>query len=405
MLKVIKTEADYKAAMAAVERLIDAAPAEGTREAQELELLAVLVEDYERKDFELGPPTAVEAIRFRMEQQGLAQKDLVPFIGSRSKVSEILSGKRPLTLPMIRALHLGLGIPAHVLVNDEELPNENLIEWSRFPIVEMVKRGWVNSPGTVRDLLENAESILTEFFHPVGSPQRLLVLYRQTAHVRGGRSMDRYALAAWTAQIMRRATALRDVAPYVPGTVTPAFIAEIVRLSPYEDGPRRAQALLARHGIILVLERQLPRTNLDGAAVLLDNGRPVIGLTLRHDRIDNFWFSLAHELAHIALHFDNVSGEVPQFFDDLEVGPGSDSREIEADQVAGESLIPEKAWTASAASKVRAIPAIHQLAHQLKIHPAIIAGRMRHQYKDFRVLGSLVGQGEIQRQFPEMTDE
>ena len=79
---------------------------------------------------------------------------------------------------------------------------------------------------------------------------------------------------------------------------------EVAQLSVYEDGPRRAQERLAAHGIALVIERHLPRTHLDGAALCLLDGRPVIGLTLRYDRIDNFWFSLMHELAHVSLHLD-----------------------------------------------------------------------------------------------------
>jgi HTH-type transcriptional regulator/antitoxin HigA len=81
-----------------------------------VELWAWLIEAYENERHPIEPPTPLEAIRFRMEQQGLEPKDLVPFIGSRSKVSEVLSGKRSLSLRMIRALHSKLGIPAEVLI-------------------------------------------------------------------------------------------------------------------------------------------------------------------------------------------------------------------------------------------------------------------------------------------------
>ena len=90
---------------------------------------------------------------------------------------------------------------------------------------------------------------------------------------------------------------------------------EVAQLSVYEDGPRRAQQRLAAHGIALVIERHLPRTHLDGAALCLLDGRPVIGLTLRYDRIDNFWFSLMHELAHVSLHLDCHENDL--FIDDL----------------------------------------------------------------------------------------
>jgi HTH-type transcriptional regulator / antitoxin HigA len=122
MTKVIKTETEYEAALAEIENLMDLDPDPGTPEADQLELLALLVEDYESKRFEIAPPDAIEAIKFRMEQQGLIQRDLVPYIGSRSRVSEVLNGKRTLTLPMIRALHEGLGIPLESLIQQASAP-------------------------------------------------------------------------------------------------------------------------------------------------------------------------------------------------------------------------------------------------------------------------------------------
>ena len=112
--KVIKTRADYQAVLAYLETLMDAQP--GTPQEEELELFAVLLDNYEREHFPIGLPDPVEAIKFRMEQQGLARKDLEPFIGSQSKVSEVLNRKRPLSVAMIRALHTGLGIPSEVLL-------------------------------------------------------------------------------------------------------------------------------------------------------------------------------------------------------------------------------------------------------------------------------------------------
>jgi HTH-type transcriptional regulator/antitoxin HigA len=114
--KVIKSEAEYEAALAHVAALMDAQP--GSPEEQELELFSLLVEQYEQEHFPIAPPDPVEAILFRMEQEGLTRKDLTAYIGSPSKVSEVLNRKRPLSLSMIRALHKGLGIPAEVLVQE-----------------------------------------------------------------------------------------------------------------------------------------------------------------------------------------------------------------------------------------------------------------------------------------------
>jgi HTH-type transcriptional regulator / antitoxin HigA len=112
--KVIKTESECAAALTRIEKLMDARP--NTPEGDELELLSLLVHDYEERVFPIARPDPVAAIRFRMEQQGLEPKDLVPFLGSRSRVSEVLSGRRNLSLKMIRALAAGLGIPADVLL-------------------------------------------------------------------------------------------------------------------------------------------------------------------------------------------------------------------------------------------------------------------------------------------------
>jgi HTH-type transcriptional regulator/antitoxin HigA len=112
--KVIKTNNDYRAAMNRLEKLFDARP--GTTSGNEAELLMIIVGDYEQRNFSIEAPTPVEAIRFRMEQMNLRQTDLAKFIGSESRVSEVLNGKRTLTLDMIIALHEGLAIPFESLI-------------------------------------------------------------------------------------------------------------------------------------------------------------------------------------------------------------------------------------------------------------------------------------------------
>lgn len=136
--KLIKTEIEYDLALSRIDELMDALP--DTSEGDELELLATLVELYEEKKYPVELPDAVTAIRFRMEQQGLKQKDLVPFIGSKSKVSEVLSGQRPLSLSMIRSLHAGFGIPVEVLLQEPtaRLPEITTgMEWKEVPLATM----------------------------------------------------------------------------------------------------------------------------------------------------------------------------------------------------------------------------------------------------------------------------
>jgi len=114
--KVIKTPEEHAAALARVESLMDAKP--GTRLEEELELWSLLVERYEEEHFPIDLPDPVEAIKFRMEQEGLRQKDLEKYFPGKNRVSEVLNHKRPLSIGMIRALHRGLGIPAEVLLRE-----------------------------------------------------------------------------------------------------------------------------------------------------------------------------------------------------------------------------------------------------------------------------------------------
>jgi HTH-type transcriptional regulator/antitoxin HigA len=114
--KIIKSEKTYEEALAHVETLMDAKP--GSKQEEELELWSLLIEQYEKEHHPIEGPDPIEAIRFRMDQLGLLQKDLEDFIGQKSKVSEVLNRKRPLSLPMIRSLHNNLGISAAVLVRE-----------------------------------------------------------------------------------------------------------------------------------------------------------------------------------------------------------------------------------------------------------------------------------------------
>ena len=114
-IRPIRTKADYNKALNCIAKLINAKPK--SNQADELEVLTVLVEDYERKHFPIDPPDPVEAIKFRMEQMNLSRKDLEPCIGSRARVSEIMNHKRELTLSMVKALHRKLGIPVEALIN------------------------------------------------------------------------------------------------------------------------------------------------------------------------------------------------------------------------------------------------------------------------------------------------
>ena len=123
-IQPIRTEADYEAALRAIERLWNAAP--GTTRGDALDVLTTLVGVYEDEYHPIPPPDPIEAIRHYLDSQGMTRRDLEPYLGSRARVSEVLARRRRLTLAMIRRLHQGLGIPADVLVQPYELHGQAL---------------------------------------------------------------------------------------------------------------------------------------------------------------------------------------------------------------------------------------------------------------------------------------
>jgi len=394
-VKAIRTEADHKAALERIDALMEASA--GTAAGDELDVLVDLVEHYEEKHVPMGFPTPVAAIEFRMDQAGLTPRDLVPYIGSRAKVSEVLSGKRTLTMRMARALHEHLGIPADVLLQQDDEPElgpSESTDWNRFPVSEMVKLGWL--PKAARSV-GRAGKYLKDLIRRAGCAEvQPTALYRKNDRSRVNAKSDAWALQAWCWQALATAEASRPRKPYSRGTVTPGFLRQVVQLSVNDDGPVQASQFLAKHGIPLVTVRHLNRTYLDGAVLKLADGTPVVALTLRYDRIDNFWFCLLHELAHVGRHLDG--GKDTVFVDDLNL-QAVDVKESEADAWALEAAIPREAWESSSVQERPTPMAVVQFANKLHIHPAIVAGRVRFERKNFRMLSHFVGNGEIRRHF------
>lgn len=392
-VRVIESESDYELALEQMAELMASDPRIGSDSERLLKTLAVLVRAYESQRYPIAPPDPIEAVKFRMEQQGLAPKDLVPYLGSRSRVSEVLTGKRPLTLAMIRSLHRGLGIPAASLLGDRAQADTELdLDWKRVPFQEMKKRGWINQvPRTASD----AKHVLESWMSPVRTAE-LAPLYRR--HVRSAKAVDHEKLLVWTAQVAKRALTHPPAGKFDPEW-SPDFLRDVARISVFKEGPSLVREFLGQHGIVMVVERALSPW-LDGAAMMCRNV-PVIAVTLRHDRLDNFWFVVMHELVHL---FKHVGTETVSFYDDLDSDDQADPKEVEADKLAGEILIPSEEWRTSPASRLRSADAVNHLAQQLRIHPAIVAGKIRKMYKDYRVLSGLVGQGEVRKHFPEFQE-
>jgi len=403
--KVIKSEIEYRTALESAERLVAIDPAASTKEADCLELLTLLIEDYEKRHFPFNAVDPIEAIEFRMLEQGLRQKDLVPLLGSRSRVSEILSRKRPLTVQMIRNLSVGLGVPLQALIgavseteSDRQDEQGGDLDLTKFPIKEMQKLGWFES--IKREATKGTEELLVAFLsEATGGRNAASALFRRSFRGEDIDEKSYYSTLAWTARVMIRAKRPSEVLPkFDPARITNGVFRELGQLSWFEEGPKLAVEFLAKYGIRLVIEPRLPNTRLDGAALLMEGNAPVIGLTLRFDRVDYFWFTLLHELAHVWKHLNSVS---EAFVDRLENFDSDLALEKEANRIARDSLIPRAVWKRSAAFLSPTKESIQALAHDLHIHPAIVVGRYQFEtgrYENFR---DILGQGSVRKSFPE----
>ena len=397
MIKVIKTEKEYKDALLQIETLIDKDPKSGTPEGDQLELLSFLISKYEEEKFELDLPDPIEAIKFRMEQQGLTRKDLVPSFGSASKLSEVFSGKRSLSLKMIRSLNKNFNIPFEILLKDSnDLLPEDLIsmDWTKFPFNEMYKRDWFNNfSGTLYDAKDKSEELLRDFIEPVKDNIEQPVLLR--TNTRLSSNVNEYSLFAWIVQVLRIAQKFHFSSKFDSTDINREFLVDIIKLSYLDEGPKLAVEYLIKKGICFVYLRHLPQTHLDGASLRLKNGHPVIALTLRHDRLDNFWFTLCHELAHIILHFDEKKDFY--FIDDFDVE--GNKVEKEADKMAQNALIPNEYWKFFRRATKISKREILNISQKLRIHHSLIAGRIRREKNNYKVFSNLVGSGQVRKLF------
>lgn len=397
-LRMISNELQYAALLDEAKEIALADPPKGSPEADRLEIIALLLEKYEAGRFHLEKPDPVDAILYRMAEMGLKQKDLAEIMGSKSRASELLGRKRPLTVEMIRVLHERLRISADILVTPMRTIEkiEPDIEWSKFPVREMQRRGWIS---TEKATGETGEELVKAFFARTSVSASPVLLRRTISGDTDG--SDKFALYAWIARVLIRAREVkRPESKYSSGSISDEFLRQVAKLSRSDQGPILAKEFLAMKGIILVVEPHLPKTRLDGAAMLDEDGTPVIGITLRFDRIDNFWFTLMHELVHVQKH---LAKQGQAFIDALDSHATSDAFETEADLGAAEAFIPRAVWKSSDAYRLKRVDAINQLAADLVIHPAIIAGRIRRESGNYRILKDLVGQGNIRKLFTNVT--
>lgn len=398
-IQIIKNEEEYQAALSLVEKLIDIDPAPDSQDGRTLETWAVIIGKYEdeicpEEDMLNECVDPIAAIKFRMEQMGLKNKDLKGLIGSVSKVSEVLSYNRPLNLKMIRTLSKGLSIPIEILAQEPDIDEEPTQDYSKYPIRALANRGYFGSDIPKGSLNDVAEDHFLAFLHN-NQLQATLPHAHYRRNISQAPGLDEFALTAWRLCVLAKAKKIKVDNKYEKDILTDQFMSQLIQLSFMDKGPELAIEYLRKSGIRVVIEEHFPKTRLDGAVTLLNDYEPVIGLTLRFDRIDYFWFTLFHEIAHIKLHLGQTGANGDSWYiDDLSI---KDNGQIEeqADLQAGLWLLPEDEYQASPASSSHLTKDVRALAKKLRISAAIIAGRIRNDTGNYRKLSNLVGQGKL----------
>ncbi|CAO3424287.1 ImmA/IrrE family metallo-endopeptidase, partial [Azospirillum doebereinerae] len=250
--------------------------------------------------------------------------------------------------------------------------------------------GWLEAD---KDSDENAIATLVRYVgdHVIryGTPSLLRTGLNVVNH------SEDWSLLSWKAQVTRQAETVisRSKPRYRPINVS--WLADLVRLSQFEDGPKQAMDLLLENGIVLVTEPQISGMSVDGAAFLIDE-TPVVGMTLLRDTVDNFWFTLLHEVGHIVLHYR--TGLSSGFFDDVNSSE-VDEFEVEANQFASSMLIPAEVWSRSPVRIAKTAEPIERFAEHLKISPAIVFGRIRMERNDYKIFSNKIGRGTVRKQF------
>jgi len=342
-------------------------------------------------------------IRSRIAQQ-LTQRELGDIVGVKEQQIQRYEATNYSGASLRRLHEISQALKLNITKIIELTPHEantklssgKELAWSNFPIREMYRRGWFEDfNGTLKAALDPSNQVVQNYIGKV-IRQPAKAYYRR--HVRSGATVDDYALFAWECRILSIAKNKGIKVDFNPESLSDEWITDLVQESRKADGVSRAIAKIEETGIAVIIEPHLSGTHLDGAAFLYRRS-PIIGLTLRYDRLDNFWFALLHEIAHVKKHIRQ--GKIVRIFDDLEL-KGTDRIETEADSFAQEALISYQVWDKAICRFLRTEETVKLLAKEISIHPSIIAGRIRYEANNYTILSDLVGQGMVRKHFTDV---
>lgn len=328
--------------------------------------------------------------------QGLTQRALAERLGMYEQQVQRYEQERYQTANLARisqiaeALNLTLSIEASAK-QEALLKRDDGFDAKKLPVREMKKRGWLSNVQVEGVADAQDHELAANFILQSTGGQAFASLHKQNLKL--GAKANAYALLAWKARVLEKARIIRQKLGS-PRSLDPIFVKRLVALSKDADGIVDAVKLLRSIGVIVVFEEHFASTYLDGAALLLDNQVPVVAMTLRHDRLDNFWFVLLHEIGHIARHRDN--GLQDGFFDDDSVRSVAQF-EAEADEFARGALIPEAIWKSSFVKFTKSREQVVEFASRLGVGVPVVAGRIRSERGDYSLFSDLVGSGEVRK--------
>lgn len=386
-IKPIRTMDDLKTTKARLASLLSGNSGEYD---DEIEVLATLIEQFEERAVRLNSPDPIAAIRFRMEEKGMSPRQLEPFIGSRARVSEVLSGKRTLSMDMIRSLHEGLGIPYASLISRAKRSDD----------VDQISGDAIKRLNTLGFALERDE--IPAFIPSSLQTGMASALLRKTRTQRAASKTDQGALLLWQAAVLQRAEAVKPKRVFDRSQLTKDSLRKLARLSSKLDGPRRVFDALSSIGLVVIVMPPLPGTFLDGAALVSASGVPIVGLTLRHDRIDSFWFTLLHELSHICLHYDILVGTHVAFIDDMDIR-SDDVQEQEADELARDALIPVNILDQVVWSPASSYDDIITVSTRARVPVTVAAGRWQRDHQNYKKFSRLIDRTSLRSLLPPTT--
>lgn len=329
-------------------------------------------------------------------RKGLTPKDLAKALGLKEQQIRRYEADeyRGASVKRLREIAAALGIDIKE-TSSLHAPTDPTFAWADFPVREMNKRKWFNDfNGTTAQAVARADVLVPTFLRSGNLLQPVAMLNKQ--NVRKGSASNPLALLAWQARVSFCASQ-ETIPAYRHGSITSNWVKELVSLSAKQDGPACVKPYLNSLGIHFFVEEHLPQTHLDGAVFVSAEGQPIIGMTIRHDRLDNFWFVLLHEVGHVVQHYDLLKA-APIFDEDIE-GEDKDLIEDQADEYAQEALIPSSYWNEALSRFFPSDDTIVADAAALKIAPAIIAGRIRREQMKYTIYTKLIGQGEVRKLF------